>query len=423
MSVRGSIVAGVAALCALAGGLVFSAAAFAAPEAPVSEAASAIARTEATLNGELNPNTEAEVGYEFAYNSGGTCTGGATTAPGGEAEVQAQQVSTRVSGLEPNREYTFCVVATHQEGATLETAFGAPISFLTLPEPPTVTTGEASAVGPYSATVAGSVEPGSSGANSDTLYYFQYGPDRSYESQAPLVAGDAGQGTSPVPEQTTLTGLEPGTTYYYRIVASNDNTYKDGGYAPQVVYGEAGSFTTLATPPVLSGLSVSGVTQSAATLEAKLEGQELLTHWELRLGNTQGSLQFQAAGDTSGAGVAPLAVGVQSLSPGTVYYYRFIATNTNGSGESPEGSFTTSPAAGGGSSGQVAVPLLALPAGVAFPAEEAVITAPVSVRTTKALTRAQKLTRALRACGSKPKSRRASCKRKARARYGPTRKR
>ena len=61
-----------------------------------------------------------------------------------------------------------------------------------------------------------------------------------------------------------------------------------------------------------------------------------------------------------------------------------------------------------------APPLIATPA-IAFPTE----TGTTTTTTTKALTRAQKLAAALKACKKKPKSKRASCQKQARQRYGP----
>ncbi len=80
---------------------------------------------------------------------------------------------------------------------------------------PSVTTEAASETLETSATLHGLVNP----HYLDAHYYFQYGTTTSYGSTTP--EGNAGTGGSSVPESATITGLASGTTYHYRIVASN----------------------------------------------------------------------------------------------------------------------------------------------------------------------------------------------------------
>jgi hypothetical protein len=116
--------------------------------------------------------------------------------------------------------------------------------------PPTVSTGTASGVQFKRATLNGTVNP-----NGDpTNYYFQYGETTSYGSAVPAGGAGVGSGTETVPVSNTATGLNPGTTYHYRLVAENA-----GG---QATYGSDHVFTT-ATPP---SLSISKRFQSSMTL-------------------------------------------------------------------------------------------------------------------------------------------------------------
>jgi len=608
-------VIGLAMLAAVVAVLMFSSAAMAAPpEKPVTKAATLIAGTTATLNGELNPAKSATTGYEFTYNTNGTCTEGATTVPGAEKTGTKLKVSTPLTGLEARTPYTFCLVASHTEAEVTELASGLPLTFetlaakpvlvsesssgvtpfaatleaqvnpenqattsckveyglttayeagsvaceqpsingsaeqlvsanvsgleaatlyhyrvvvmnatgeskgadgefttlpaekplieeesaasitetsislsalinpefqettckrfqyglstsygseapcepealgsgsagertsanltgltpnttyhfrvlaenasglsegpdqtfLTLPNPPEAITGEPSSISPNSATVSGSVNPESS----DTTYFFQYGPTTSYGAQAPLAPGDAGQGTSAVIVMANLTGLEPGTGYHYRIVATNDNEH-----TPQTVFGADQTLMIVPTPPILSAVSVSAITQSTATITATLDPRGLPTRYELQLGATPGALQAQAFGNTAGGAVLPLTLNVQSLSPGARYYYRLIATNLNGPAEPPpEGAFTT-----GTSPGLPEVTpgnTIVFPPFVAALAERAAREARESTNTggppAKPLTKAQKLAKALKVCAKKPKKQRSSCRRQAKRRY------
>ena len=98
---------------------------------------------------------------------------------------------------------------------------------------PSVSTGGAASISYSSATLDGSVDPRSQ----ETNYVFQYGPTGSYGSQTPL--SPAGSGTKTIKVSQSVSGLQPLTTYHYRIVASSPaGTTK----------GKERTFTTLAIP-------------------------------------------------------------------------------------------------------------------------------------------------------------------------------
>jgi len=95
---------------------------------------------------------------------------------------------------------------------------------------PTATSDPASNVDEHGATVAGSVDPG----GPETNYHLEYGPSESYGSDTAPVS--LSPGVDPVAVSEALGGLEPGTTYHFRIVATNVNG---------TVRGPDQSFTTL----------------------------------------------------------------------------------------------------------------------------------------------------------------------------------
>jgi len=80
---------------------------------------------------------------------------------------------------------------------------------------PIATTGSATSVTHDSATLNGTVNPN----GLSTTYCFEYGTTTSYGTTTPST--DAGDGTSNVPVSDDLTGLDPDTTYHFRIVAEN----------------------------------------------------------------------------------------------------------------------------------------------------------------------------------------------------------
>jgi hypothetical protein len=81
--------------------------------------------------------------------------------------------------------------------------------------PVIVTTGPATGIGPYSATLVGSIDE----IGVPTSYRFQYGPTTAYGSETPAV--DLGSEITVQPVATTVAGLNPGTTYHFRLVATN----------------------------------------------------------------------------------------------------------------------------------------------------------------------------------------------------------
>ena len=93
----------------------------------------------------------------------------------------------------------------------------------------------ASSVSASGATLNGSVNPN----GQDTVAYFQYGTSSS-SLTSQTTEDDLGSGDSSVPISAALTGLQPGTTYYYELVTVSNGLTST--YAVQ-------SFTTAGTAP------------------------------------------------------------------------------------------------------------------------------------------------------------------------------
>jgi hypothetical protein len=212
------------------------------PPAPAvtTDGASGVGTTNATVNANVNPNGVA-TNYFFEY---GTTEGygSYTTTREAGAGTGNVPVSAEITGLAPYTTYYFRIVASSAIGEV----FGGPVAFKTQAVPPTVTTGAAT-VQFRRATLNGTVNPN----GAPTEYHYQYGLTSSYGSETSSV--NAGSGSGPIAAPATVTGLEPGTTYHFRIVASNP-----GG----TNYGGEETFTT-AAPPVLS---ISNRLQSSMTL-------------------------------------------------------------------------------------------------------------------------------------------------------------
>jgi hypothetical protein len=185
------------------------------------------ALTSALLHGSVDPNG-VDTHYYFQYGTTTSYGQIVPAEPGGDLGngTGSIPVYNTASGLTPNTEYHYRVVAKSSEG----TSYGSDRTFRTL-APPTATTEAVSEVQQTQAKLNGSVNPN----GSDTHYYFQYGTTTSYTSST--ISTDAGSGVSSVPVSATIANLEPGTVYHYRVVAT--------GAAGEEVKGSDQTFTTL----------------------------------------------------------------------------------------------------------------------------------------------------------------------------------
>ncbi len=128
-----------------------------------------------------------------------------------------------------------------------------------------------------------------------------------------------------------LTGLDPGTTYYYRAKAAGWGTS----------YGDEKAFTTLTTPPSVSTSAVTAITASSARLNGNLsslgtaESVSVSFQWGTTAGNYD-SETTAAARTATGTFYFDLT----GLAPNTTYYCRASAAG-DGTGYGVERTFTT----------------------------------------------------------------------------------
>jgi hypothetical protein len=321
--------------------LVCASAAFAAaPETPETKPASEVTSSSATLNGVVNPLSEASVGYDFAYApSASECTGGPSTEPVAEAPVKALEVAVPVSGLEPNRDYTFCLVATNLVEGVPGSTSGAALSFKTLALPPTVDGESASAVGSTAVTLEAQVNPN----NEATTFSFEYATSEDLKGATTVagpepLAAEFGDRLATVPR---VEGLTPGTTYFYRVVAENAQSEE----AKEAVLGAVQSFTT---PPLPFTDPVTAVTTTSATLNGHLTLSPVESQFSFayNIGEACSGAFAVAAEPASGigAGESVETAQVGELEPNALYTACFQTQNTSGSQLGERVQFKTLPA-------------------------------------------------------------------------------
>ena len=192
--------------------------------------------------------------------------------------------------------------------------------------PPVATSGSASSITASSATLNGTVDPNSR----DTSFYFEYGTSTSYGTKT-AVKG-AGASSSPQSESASISGLQTGRTYHFRIVATSDAGTSTGNDA---------SFTTSSAPSIETG-DVASVTPTTATLKGTVLPNGLSTTWWFEYG-TSTSYSSRTSSHSAGSGTKTTSqsIGIKSLKPGTTYHYRLVAQNSSGKSYGSDRSFAT----------------------------------------------------------------------------------
>jgi Fibronectin type III domain len=211
----------------------------------------------------------------------------------------------------------------------------------------------------------------------DTTYWWEYGTSSAYGQTT--TPNDIGSGTSAVAVSDSLTGLSPGATYHYRLVAQNsfgteygyDYTFttpastlsQPGGGggnqptttttttppptttpSPTTTTPTGGSGTPTTTPisaPVVTAVRV-GPSATNATVTATIATGGAATTYTLEYGTTR-SLGETFSGSQSSGAAATARWTLRNLSPGKIYYLRVVASNAGGSGAGSMGWFRTSP--------------------------------------------------------------------------------
>ena len=269
---------------------------------------SATGPTTATLTGTVNPNGDATSWY-FEYGKTttyGTKTG--TTNAG--AGTTSTSVSFALTGLTAGTTYHYRLVASNSGGAIQ----GADGIFTTSAAPAAVT-GAASNVTSTSATLNGTVNPN----GRSTTWYFEYGKDTKYGTKTPVQS--PGADSSAVPVSASISGLQTGSSYHYRLVAMSDAGTTQGD----------DQTLTLVAAPTVTTKPASSVTATAAKLNGSVNPNGVATTWYFEYGTTMSYGSKTAATDAgSGTHEANVSAAVSGLAASTAYHFRLVASNASG---------------------------------------------------------------------------------------------
>jgi phosphodiesterase/alkaline phosphatase D-like protein len=206
--------------------------------------------------------------------------------------------------------------------------------FSGLKEFASVTTGSASQVRRTTATLNGHVDPDAGGDVSSC--HFEYGIDKSYGQSVPCAQSTPYSSAADV--SAGLSGLEGGVTYHFRLFAADANGTNRG---------KDQTFTT----PFVAGVDTNAATnlgRTSATLNGQLDPDGLGTSYYFEWGHTEGygeTTPLGPPGDDVGStpGAMAVSVDLSNLDVESLYHYRVVAVNENGSTPGPDRTFNTDP--------------------------------------------------------------------------------
>jgi hypothetical protein len=221
------------------------AATFFAPVPPLATTgeATAVGRAAATLHGSYDAEGSPAT-YRFLYVDAAHYTPGAeeclqanicayalgssTDLQNGATDSTEHAVTEALTGLKSGTTYHYALLVENPGGS----ARGEDMTFTTSAQPPSAATGAATEIGTGAATLHGSLD-----ANGlKTTYRFQLGTSAEYTT---TVFGSAGEEKGSFEVTLPMSGLQPATTYHYRLTATNadgtatgaDATFTTGVFA------------------------------------------------------------------------------------------------------------------------------------------------------------------------------------------------
>jgi Ca2+-binding RTX toxin-like protein len=282
---------------------------------------SSVGTTSATVACDVDPNGLATTwSVEYGTTSGyGTMTSAQSAGSG----TTARRVTAALTGLRGGTTYHYRCVASSSAG----TSRGGDASFATRGAP-SAATGAASAIGPTSATVAGTVNPNGTATN----WWIEYGTTTAYGART--AAQSAGSGTGARGVGATLVGLAPGTLYHYRFAASSSLGTTRGVDA---------TFTTVGPPAVTTGtVPFAAIAPGSAKVTGSVNPHGLAATAWFEYGRTP-SYGQRTPDVAVAAGTADVAVEatLSGLVPGVRYYFRLASTSTAGTAAGAGKSFAT----------------------------------------------------------------------------------
>jgi hypothetical protein len=305
-------------------------------------AASGVTSANATLNGDVTATggENPTVTVYWGTSDGGTnpASWSNNSSPTSPSQPQGVAAFTKsLTSLSPNTLYYFSAEGTNSGG----TGWGSSQNFTTSVAIPAVTTSAASSITSTSATLNGNVTD-TGGENPTVTVYW----GTSDGGTTPASWSDNSSPTSPSQPQgiasfiKNLTGLTPGTLYYFNAKDTNS-----GGTG----WGSSQNFTAGISAPTITMSAASGITTTDSTLNGNVtatggENPTVTVYWGGSDGGTNPAAWSNNSSPTSPAqpqGIAAFTKNLTGLSPNTLYYFNAKATNSGGTGWGTSLDFST----------------------------------------------------------------------------------
>ena len=242
-------------------------------------------------------------------------------------QIKDGHFTSKLLSLIPGTAYHVRAYATNALGTT----YGADSTFATLGNLPSCITLAASDITSNTATLNGTVNPN----DLSTIVTFEYGTTTSYESTA-TAAPSPVNGNTIVNVSVALTGMNPATTYHYRIKTVN---------SIGTTLGDDKTFTISGQAPLVTTLNATYITASNVTLNGTVNAFNSSATVSFEYGTTTSYGKSIPASPNlvSGQTITNVSAVISGLNSETTYHYRINSVNALGTTPGEDMSFTTLP--------------------------------------------------------------------------------
>ena len=290
-----------------------------------------VANHTATLNGTINPH-ETNVSYYFQWGPNENPSAYKTHIRSAGSGSEPVKVSATVGGLKPGTTYYYTILADYNYRIggveSRGQANGENRTFTTLISPGAATM-QATNITSNSVTLNAAVTPN----GLPTVWYFEIRKFLFFTTWKRI-----GTREEPVTQNwnasVNISGLDPDSTYRFRIVAKSI-----GGTA----YGPEMNFKTPPfAPPIVTTGPAYNITKNSATLEGIVNPRGSPVSYWFQYGPTDSYGKYSTGqSGVAGASNATVSVTINELIPKTTYHYRLMASSVKGSVHGLDKTFTT----------------------------------------------------------------------------------